>query len=112
PRRAARTGYRRGVHWGDFFQDLEDQLSAQRAAERVALDAEAERLRVSRLGMRERLRAIADGRAACRVELVDGARLEARLGPVGADWFSVAPGDGRLWLVPVAAVVSLGLAGP
>lgn len=100
------------MHWGDFFQDLEDQLSAQHEADRAALDAEAERLRISRMGLRDRLRGIAAGGAPCRVELCDGLRVEAPIGPVGADWFSAAPGDGRLLLIRIDAIAGLGLDGP
>ena len=44
------------MHWDSLFDDLESQLDAEWEANRAALDAESERLRISRLDLRSRLR--------------------------------------------------------
>lgn len=47
------------MRWERFFEDLEHQLDSEFEAERAALDTEAERLRLSRLRLRERLALLA-----------------------------------------------------
>ena len=73
------------MRWDRFFEDLEDQLASEWEAERAALDSEAERLRLSRLGLRDRLASLcgpgADGLA---LDLCDGTVLRARVTAVGA----------------------------
>lgn len=44
------------MHWDRLFDDLESQLASEWEAERAALDAESERLRISRLDLHSRLR--------------------------------------------------------
>lgn len=108
------TVYRRRMRWDDFFQDLEDQLSAEWDAERAALDSEAERLRIARLGLRDRLRAVAGGDEPLAAELIDGTRHELSIAAVGADWIAgraVAATRG-VTLVPLAAIASLAAAEP
>ena len=46
------------VHWDRLFEDLEGQLASEWESERAALDAESERLRISRLEQRSRLRVV------------------------------------------------------
>lgn len=101
--------YRRRVRWDSFFQDLEDQLSAEWDAERAALDSEAERLRIARLGLRERLRAVAGTDDAVGVELADGTRHELSIAAVGADWIAgrALPAGSGVTLVPLAALTGL-----
>lgn len=48
------------MEWDRLFEDLEDQIASGWEAERAALDAEAERLRIARLDLRTRLGALAD----------------------------------------------------
>lgn len=80
------------MRWDRFFEDLEDQLAAEWEAERAALDSEAERLRVSRLALRERLVGFAQADASpLSIELGDGSVLEASVSSVGADWMAVRP---------------------
>ncbi|MGB4776868.1 hypothetical protein [Microbacterium sp.] len=112
------------MRWDRFFEDLEDQLDSEWEAERAALETESERLRLSRVTLRERLVALAAAGtarpAAC--ELTDGGTLEGRVSRVGADWFALAadpPGDGlrraasrALWIVPLDAVRALTLPAP
>lgn len=106
--------YGRRVRWDSFFQDLEDQLSAEWDAERAALDSEAERLRIARLALRDRLRALAGGDDPLAVELADGTRHELSVAAVGADWIAArsrtAPGG--VLLVPFAALTAVGAAEP
>lgn len=104
--------YSRTVRWDRFFEDLEDQLDSEWEAERAALDSEAERLRLARLGLRDRLRALAepDG-PELSVDLAGGTDVRGRLGAVGADWIGMtAPaGHAGIALIPLAAVLSFGM---
>jgi hypothetical protein len=97
------------VRWDRFFEDLEDQLSSEWEAERAALDTEAERLRLSRVTLRERLVALAgDGEHTLHVG--DDAVLRGRIAVVGADWVALhaeASGSGAL-IVPLAAIRLIG----
>lgn len=98
------------MHWDDFFQDLEDQLSAEWEAERAALDSETERLRIARMGLRERVVAIARQDERIRLELCDETCCEATIDAVGADWAAARQADGAILLVRLAAIVSVALA--
>ena len=101
------------MRWDRFFEDLEDQLDSEWEAERAALDSEAERLRVSRLALRERLVALAHaGEAPVSIDLLDTTVVVGRVEAVGADWISLAPETRRpgLVLVPLHAVVGVGMA--
>lgn len=102
------------MRWDRFFDDLEDQLDSEWEAERAALDTEAERLRLSRVSLRERLGALVgrDAREALPVfDLADGTVLRAAVSGVGADWVALAPGEGRPSAVvaPLSAIVSIGM---
>lgn len=103
--------YARGVHWDRLFEDLEGQLAAEWETERAALSAESERLRISRLDLRSRLRRMCDTGAAVVIELANGRRLPVHLRTLGADWIAIesAPGDDVLQgpstrIVPLHAV--------
>lgn len=103
------------MRWDRLFEDLEDQLASEWEAERAALDTEAERLRLSRLTVRDRLRVLvetpANADAPASLELLDGTMLSGTLNAVGADWLGVDEYSIRMSpaLVPLAAVVSVGL---
>lgn len=99
------------MRWDRLFEDLEDQLASEWEAERAALDTEAERLRVSRLPLRDRLRALIGCGAAVSVELVDGTGSAGTVSAVGADWFAVATATrrGGALLVPFTGVATLGM---
>jgi hypothetical protein len=105
------------MRWDRLFEDLEDQLASEWEAERAALDSEAERLRLSRLPLQDRLRTLlardADASAAA-IELVDGTVLSARITAVGADWIGVdaLAGQRTAALIPFAAVGTIGLPMP
>ncbi|MDW4573319.1 hypothetical protein R8Z57_11110 [Microbacterium sp. M3] len=103
------------MRWDRFFDDLEDQLASEWEAERAALDTEAERLRLSRVRLAERLSLLA-GRDAqpgvvVSMDLSDGATLRATVTGVGADWAALAPADGPAGavIVPFASIVAIGM---
>nr|BFF10720.1 hypothetical protein GCM10025699_20230 [Microbacterium flavescens] len=90
--------YSRWVRWDRFFDDLEDQLASEWEAERAALDTEAERLRLSRVALHERLGELTGRDAAAAVvviELSDGTAQRATVTGVGADWVALRPVEGR-----------------
>jgi hypothetical protein len=102
------------VRWDDLFADLEGQLERGLDAEDLDVAAEEERLRLGRLGLRDRIASLAG--EALGLELADGSRLELRVETVGRDWVSgrgaadpAAPG--RSCLVPLAGVAAV-LPGP
>lgn len=98
------------VEWEHLFDDLEGQLAAEWEAERAALDAESERLRISRLALRDRLRVLAAVDARVNVVLTAGHRRTARVRGLGADWVALAPlEDPRLLLVPLEALEQVGV---
>ena len=103
------------MRWDRFFDDLEDQLASEWEAERAALDTEAERLRLSRVQLVERMTLLAvrdSGPAAvASFDLADGATLRATVSGVGADWVALAPaeGTGGAVLVPFPAIFAIGM---
>jgi hypothetical protein len=100
------------VRWDRFFEDLEDQLDSEWEAERAALDSEAERLRLSRMPLIQRLRALtADPAPTLSLALADGATLSGRATAVGADWIGVALAETRAGaaVLPVDALVGIGM---
>lgn len=96
------------VEWEHLFDDLEGQLAAEWEAERAALDAESERLRISKLTLHDRLRAMSATEGRMVLELAGGERWDAVLRVVGADWVGVnAGGDARMRIAPLGAVDSV-----
>jgi hypothetical protein len=107
------------MRWDRLFDDLESQLDHEQREEERALALETERLRVGRLGLRERLTAMvaAGGEAgAVRVELVGGAVVQVRPAAFGRDWMSgtlggVAAVGGRegvvQCVVPIGAIAAV-----
>jgi len=96
------------VHWDHIFEDLEGQLAAEWEAERAVLDGESERLRISRLDLRTRLRKLQVRERAVILRLSDGARRSVRLRAVGADWLATQSAESAATLiVPLAAVTSM-----
>jgi len=98
------------VRWDRFFEDLEDQLDSEWEAERAALDSEAERLRVARLSLFERLSALsASVEGDVLVDMRGGASATGRPVGAGPDWFALDDGPSRgVLIVPLAAVIALG----
>ncbi len=96
------------VNWEHLFDDLEGQLAAEWESERVALDAESERLRISKLSLHARLRVMASTETRVVLELAGGERWDAVLRAVGADWVGVrAGGDARLRIAPLSGIESV-----
>jgi len=102
------------VRWDRFFDDLEDQLASEWEAERAALDTEAERLRLSRVQLVERLTLLASREstpAVASFDFADGTTLRAQVTGVGADWAALVPAEGPSGAViaPLQALVSIGM---
>jgi hypothetical protein len=101
------------VRWDRFFDDLEGQLASEWEAERAALDTEAERLRLSRVPLRERLAALIDRdreASAPTFEVAEGNVLTADVTGVGADWVALDGGRTGALLVPFTAIEAVGMA--
>jgi hypothetical protein len=93
------------MEWDRLFEDLEDQIASGWEAERAALDAETERLRIARLDLRTRLGVLADEGSTVTAVLTDATRVRGRLCAVGADWAAVHPHEAAgLSLLPSHAV--------
>ncbi|GAA2893773.1 hypothetical protein [Microbacterium esteraromaticum] len=98
------------MEWEHLFDDLEGQLAAEWESERAALDAESERLRISKLTLHDRLRTMNARGARVVLELVGGECWDAALRVIGADWVGVsAGGDPRLRIAPLNAIESVGV---
>lgn len=102
------------MNWDRLFDDLEGQLAAEWEAERAVRDAESERLRISRLSMSDRLRALSAGEAPLVCDLADGRRVSGVVRTVGADWLAIeepraAPSlPGCVHLLPLHSVHGVG----
>jgi hypothetical protein len=99
------------VRWQNLFDDLESQLESELGAEEVDLLAEEERLRLGRLSLRDRLRALhqADAAALLGVTLRGGDRLTLTVAAIGRDWLAgeLDAGILRSAIVPFAALATL-----
>lgn len=102
------------MHWDRLFDDLESQLASEWEAERAALDAESERLRISRLDLHSRLRQLCAADADAVVDLADGHRLPVTLRSLGIDWIAAVsrvPQEARAaasaLLIPLPAITGL-----
>lgn len=95
------------VRWDDLFADLEGQLEQELGAEDLDLAAEEERLRLGRLGLRDRIAAFAGAELA--LELRDGTRVLLGVETIGRDWISGAATEGRgaSCVVPLDAVAAV-----
>lgn len=78
------------MHWDRLFEDLEGQLASEWEADRAALDAESERLRIARLDLRTRLRSLCAAHADVTLELAHGRRVPVTMQTLGADWVAAA----------------------
>ncbi|MFJ4224694.1 hypothetical protein [Microbacterium sp. NPDC089695] len=102
------------MHWDRLFEDLESQLASEWESERAALDAESERLRISRLDLRDRLRILTASGASATVDVAGCGRVRVRLQTLGADWSAMvlteAEGADRARatrIVPLNAILGL-----
>ena len=100
------------MRWDKLFDDLESQLERELTAEELDLGAEEERLRLGRLGLRDRLVAMRDAPGAIlTVSLLDGTRLRVRLVTVGRDWVSADVLDEsparRQCIIPIASIAGI-----
>ncbi|REJ06554.1 hypothetical protein DY023_05455 [Microbacterium bovistercoris] len=97
------------MEWDHLFDDLEGQLASEWEAERAALDAESERLRISKLTLHDRLRALCGQASVVVLDLGDEHRLHATMRTIGADWIAVTiRNDPRPLIVPIAAIAGVG----
>ena len=101
------------MRWDHLFDDLESQLEHELGAEEVDLFAEEERLRLGRLALRDRFRAMMPSSGAAtplRVLLTDGMRLSIAVGAVGRDWIagelSSESGSAASCIVPVGSIAA------
>ncbi|MCU1524984.1 MAG: hypothetical protein JWO18_1878 [Microbacteriaceae bacterium] len=102
------------MRWDNLFDDLEGQLEQELSAEEVDLQAEEERLRLGRLSVRDRIRAMHESggiRHPIRVVLTNGATIAVLPKTIGRDWVSGDLVDESQresqCIVPIAAIASL-----
>ncbi len=95
------------MRWDRLFDDLEAQASAEWEAERAALASESERVRLSRVSLRDRLLVLRDAKAQVRAHLTVGSAVEGRIAAVGTDWFAVDRGPASVSVVPLVALAGL-----
>lgn len=101
------------MRWDLLFDDLESQLDREQRDEERALALESERLRLARLGLRDRLMAMAaadDDGAGVRVEMAGGRTVHLRPTTFGRDWVSgpvVGRGDDAQCVVPTASIAAI-----
>jgi hypothetical protein len=94
------------VRWDSLFDDLEGQLEQELSAESDDLRVEAERLRVGRLALRDRILALGRPGIPLRLRLTSGESVTVHAVAVGRDWLSGEDPSGGI-LVPLAAVATL-----
>ena len=103
------------MRWQNLFDDLESQLESELGADEVDLLAEEERLRLGRLTLRDRIRAVHAGEPAAPlgVTLRSGERVTVALAAIGRDWVAgeLDAGVLRSAIIPLAAVMTLDPAG-
>lgn len=99
------------MRWQNLFDDLESQLESELGAEEVDLLAEEERLRLGRLSLRDRIRALheADPASSLGLTLRTGDRIVVQIAAVGRDWLAgeLDAGIRSSAIVPFPAVASL-----
>ncbi len=110
------------MRWDNLFSDLESQLEFGLTTEEDNLQAEEERLRIGRLGIRDRIVAmvaVADRGAHYPLSLILTGRdisgaIEVVIQNIGRDWLAaeiVGETDrGRQCVIPLAAVSGIALA--
>jgi hypothetical protein len=105
------------MRWDNLFDDLESQLEQELTAEEVDLQAEEERLRLARLGIRDRLRslstaAVTDDRM-LHLLLADRSRVRVAPATFGRDWLAgeLLEDSGRRpqCIIPIDAIDAVAL---
>lgn len=100
------------MHWDRLFEDLEGQLASEWEAERAALDAESERLRIAKIDLRSRLQRWSATRHPLIAEFADGTQRALTMHDVGVDWLSGEAREGAapraLAIIPLSAVAAIG----
>ncbi|MET0990477.1 MAG: hypothetical protein ABWY54_07510 [Glaciihabitans sp.] len=81
------------MRWDDLFNDLEGQLESEHTSEDADLRAEEERLRLARLGLRDRLLSVhrssrGPENRVLRLALGDGTHVSVTPSTFGRDWFA------------------------
>ncbi|MGV8970201.1 MAG: hypothetical protein ACOH1J_07110 [Microbacteriaceae bacterium] len=103
------------MRWDNLFDDLESQLEHELLVEDLDERAEAERLRLGRLGLRDRIIALNAhaGGMGIRVVLIDGTSRLVHATSHGRDWFFVEElneSSRRVHaIIPLAAISSLAM---
>lgn len=101
------------MRWDELFADLEGQLEAELTAGERDEQVEAERLRLGRLSLRDRIVGIADApepHRAVRVVLVTGDVIQVRARTVGRDWVAgdlAEAAGGAQVVLPLAGIAAL-----
>lgn len=99
------------MRWQNLFDDLESQLATELGADEVDLLAEEERLRLGRLTLRDRIRALHEATPASplAVTLRGGDRVTPMLAAIGRDWLAgeLDAGILRSAIVPFSAIATL-----
>lgn len=101
------------MRWDNLFDDLESQLERELNAEDLDLEAEEERLRLGRLGMRDRiskLHAAGASGGAVKIWLSNGEWISLTIATLGRDWFSASHAQrvGQC-IVPIASIAGMSL---
>ncbi|NQX12759.1 hypothetical protein HQQ80_14065 [Microbacteriaceae bacterium VKM Ac-2855] len=76
------------MRWETLFDDLENQLQHEMTVDDLELRAEEERLRIGRLTVRDRIRALADTGGSVTLALNDSRWLTLRPHAFGKDWLA------------------------
>lgn len=100
------------MRWDRLFDDLEARLDREQQEEERALAFEEERLRLSRLTLRDRIASMTgDGRSQprepVRLELAGGERFAVRPDGFGRDWLTGDLADGAGSHAPTRTIVPL-----
>jgi len=105
------------MRWDNLFDDLESQLEHELDAGQLDLLAEEERLRLGRLGLRDRIMALADPRTAeapavVRIALTTGVTVVVKPTTFGKDWLAADLVDAHppaQCILPIGAIASVSL---
>ncbi|MBA8816618.1 hypothetical protein FHX48_001691 [Microbacterium halimionae] len=96
------------MQWDRFFDDVEQQFAGEQAAERAALESESTRLRLAAVTFRERLLSFAVGAAFIRLS-TEGGDVSGVLSAVGVDWVALDGAAAGAMVVPLGALLSVGV---